>query len=201
MGHSVEVKKANTKQEFWGVAKLHLQYIPYGFLSFLGIDFLACMYAFMARDNNAILLVAMDKERVVGFVSGTVDVRSFYRRFIRKNILWGLILLPKLVTWASIKRALETLLYPLKHELGGLPQAELLSIVVDHPYQGKGISTLLYERLKKYFQMSGVREFKIIVGSTLMSAICFYQKMGATKITEIEVHKGCTSWVMLHRIT
>jgi len=183
-----------------GAAKLHLQYIPYGFLSFLGIDFLARMYAFMARDDTAVLLVAMDKERVVGFVSGTVDVRSFYRRFIIKNILWGLVLLPKLVTRDRIKGALETLFYPQKHELGGLPQAELLSIVVDRPYQGKGISTLLYERLKKYFQMSGVREFKIIVGSTLMSAICFYQKMGATKVTEIEVHKGCTSWVMLHHI-
>lgn len=197
----MEIRRAQNEAEYRQAADLHTQYIPTGFLSSLGSAFFNRMYAFIATDESAVLVVAVEGKRVIGFIAGTVDVRSFYRRFIRKNILWGLILLPKLVTWASIKRALETLLYPLKHELGGLPQAELLSIVVDHPYQGKGISTLLYERLKKYFQMSGVREFKIIVGSTLMSAICFYQKMGATKITEIEVHKGCTSWVMLHRIT
>ena len=178
------------------MAKLHQQYISQGFLSSLGIGFLARMYAFMAKDDAALLLVAVDRGTIVGFVSGTLDVGSFYRRFIRKNILSGFVLFPKLVTGGRLKRALETLLYPRKNKVMNLPKAELLSIVVDRAYQRTGVAQTLYEHLKQFYKIKGIQEFKIIVGSSLTSAICFYQKVGATKLTEIEVHEGYQSWVM-----
>jgi len=196
MEHKTEIRTARNEQEFLQVAHLHQQYIPLGFLSSLGIGFLARLYAFMAKDAAAFLLVAVDGGTVVGFVSGTVDVGSFYRRFIIKNILWGFVLLPKLVTRNTLKRALETLLYPRKNKVMNLPKAELLSIVVDRAYQGKGVAKSLYEHLEQFYRIKRIQEFKIIVGSTLTSAICFYQKVGATKLTEIEVHKGYQSWVM-----
>jgi ribosomal protein S18 acetylase RimI-like enzyme len=200
MEHKTEIRAARNEQEFLQVAHLHQQYIPLGFLSSLGIGFLARMYALMAKDDAALLLVAVDRGTIVGFVSGTVDVGSFYRRFIRKNILWGFVLLPKLVTGDRLKRALETLLYPRKNKAMNLPKAELLSIVVDHAYQGRGVATVLYEHLEQFYRSKSIPEFKIIVGSTLTSAICFYQKVGATKLTEIEVHKGFQSWVMHHQL-
>jgi len=196
MEHTAEIRKARNEQEFLQVAQLHQQYIPLGFLSSLGTGFLARIYAFMAKDDAALLLVAVERGTVVGFVSGTVDVGSFYRRFIIKNILWGFVLLPKLVTGDRLKRALETLLYPRKNKVMNLPKAELLSIVVDRAYQGKGVAKSLYEHLEQFYRIKRIQEFKIIVGSTLTSAICFYQKVGATKLTEIEVHEGYQSWVM-----
>ncbi len=196
----MEIREARHHAECRQAANLHRQNIPSGFLSSLGINLLTRMYAFIADDKYSTLIVAIDHDKVVGFISGTVNVSSFYRRFILKNILWGVILLPKLVAWKRLKTTVETLFYPRKEELINLPQAELLSIVVDRPYQGKGISALLYEGLKIFFQAKGVPAFKIIVGGTLSSAVRFYQKMGAHKITEIEVHAGCTSWVMLQQI-
>ena len=200
MEHIAKIREAHNQQEFLQIAKLHQQYIPLGFLSSLGSGFLTRMYAFMANDDAAILLVAVDRGTVVGFVSGTVDVGSFYRRFIIKNILRGFVLIPKLVTGDRLKRAFETLLYPRKNKAMNLPKAELLSIVVDRAYQGKGVAQSLYEHLKQFYKSKRVREFKIIVGSTLTPAICFYQKMGATKLTEIEVHEGYRSWVMHHQL-
>ena len=200
MEHTAEIKKACNQQEFLQVAQLHQQYIPIGFLSSLGIDFLARMYAFMAKDDASILLVAVKRETVVGFVSGTVDLGSFYRRFIKKNILWGIVLLPKLVTGDRMKRALETLLYPRKNKAMNLPKAELLSIVVDRAYQGRRVAKSLYEHLEQFCKSKRIREFKIIVGSTLTPAICFYQKMGAKKLAEIEVHEGYQSWVMYQQL-
>lgn len=196
----MEIRQAQNDAEYRQAAGLHKQYIPTGFLSSLGIGFLTRMYTFIACDTYSILIVAIENEKVIGFVTGAVDVSRLYRRFIIKNVLWGVMLLPTLITWNRVKTAFETLLYPRKEELINLPQAELLSIVIDRPYQGQGISTLLYEHLKIFFQARGISAFKIIVGGTLSAAICFYQKMGATKVTEIEVHKGCASWVMLQQI-
>jgi hypothetical protein len=51
-----------------------------------------------------------------------------------------------------------------------------------------------------FFKERGIEEFKVVVGSTLNSAVRFYEKMGAAKIAEIEVHEGCRSWVLSQHI-
>ena len=77
---------------------------------------------------------------------------------------------------------------------GGLPKKELLSIVVDPEFHGKGYAESLFQSLcKKFKLMGGEKSFKIIVGKNLDRAHAFYLKMGATFNKEIQVHKGMIS--------
>ena len=196
----MKITTATTKEQCIQAAQLHRQYIASGFLSSLGDRTLGVIYRFIATDSQSVLIIALQDEQVVGFVSGTIDVDKFYKRFMAKNILFGFNILPKIFSPKRMKRLIETLLYPSKNKEQNLPPAELLSIVVDREFQGQGISQQLYQKLVEFFQAKEVSEFKIIVGAELLPAIHFYRKMGAGKLSEIEVHKGSKSWVMYHKL-
>lgn len=81
-----------------------------------------------------------------------------------------------------------------------MPEAELLSIVVDEAYRGKGISPRLFNKLIEEFKKVGIEKFKVVVGSNLLPACRFYEKMGGVFHSEIEVHKGERSRVYVWEI-
>jgi GNAT superfamily N-acetyltransferase len=172
------------------VSKLHYQYIPSGFLSSLGISFLNLLYKSMIDSKYAFCIVVEEEGKIIGFVSGTVSVGGFYKEFLKKNFLMAsIILLPKFLNLKIARRIFETFFYPVKKEQN-LPNAELLSIVVEKNYQGKGISQKLFERLVEEFSKKGINQFKVVVGSNLIPACKFYEKMGGVLQQEIEIHKG-----------
>jgi len=176
--------------EVYQVAKLHQTYMDKGFLCKLGSDFLARLYAEMIASENAFCIVAHDGVHVAGFVSGTKHVAGFYKEFISRNFIGvGLILLPKIFSLTTIKKILETLLYPSKKE-GDLPDAELLSIIVDEPYRGRGVSRDLFNALVDEFACQSIHRFKIVVGDDLKSACRFYEHAGCVLHSELEVHAG-----------
>jgi len=78
--------------------------------------------------------------------------------------------------------------------------SELISIVVKQNCRNKGIAKALYESLIHFFKEKKVKKFKILVGSNLKEAQRFYEKMGAEKIDEIEIHKGMKSFLYIHNI-
>lgn len=196
----MEIRPAQNYSEYCQAAELHKQYIPSGFLSSLGSGFLTRMYSCIATDESSALIVVMEEGTVVGFITGTVNVSRFYQRFIRKNILRGFLLIPRLLTRERLQKMTETLVYPGRHKKLHLPDAEILSMVVDQTHQGKGISTLLFEQLISFYRQHNVSETKFIIGNTLLSSIHFFEKMGAVKGEQIEMHKGSRSWVMRYRI-
>ena len=81
-----------------------------------------------------------------------------------------------------------------------MPKAELLSIVVNETYRGKGISQKLFARLVEEFKKRGSEQFKVTVGSNVKPACRFYEKMGGILHAEIEVHKGEKSRVYVWEI-
>lgn len=182
------------------ISELHYQYISSGFLSSLGISLLRLLYQSMITSKHSFCFVAEEDGRVVGFVSGTTDVGEFYKEFFKKNFLKAsLILLPKALNPQMIRKVLETLLYPVKKEQD-LPNAELLSIVVDKNYQGKDNSQKLFEGLVEEFKKRNVKQFKVVVGANLLPACKFYEKMGGVLQKVIEVHKGDKSRVYVWNI-
>lgn len=198
--YSMEIRTAQNYSEYCQAAELHKHYIPSGFLSSLGSRFLTRLYSFIATDESATLIVAVEEGTVVGFISGTTDLGQLYMRFMLKNVLWGVLLIPRIIGYGTLKKLVETLKYPVKKRNSQLPPAELLSIVVCEEFRGKGISHQLYKQQLLYFKERGIRDFKVVVGMTLSAAVRFYEKMGALKTAETEVHKGYGSWVMIQRI-
>jgi len=182
------------------VAKLHQTYMERGFLSTLGSTFLARLYAAMLASEHAFCIVARDGAQVAGFVSGTKHVAGFYKEFILRDFFSvGLILLPKIISLPTMKKMLETLVYPSK-EKGDLPDAELLSIVIDKRYRGQGVSVELFNALVDEFASQSVNRFKVVVGANLTAANRFYEKAGGEVVKQIEVHKGEMSNIYLFDI-
>ncbi|MBG31299.1 MAG: hypothetical protein CMI31_15080, partial [Opitutae bacterium] len=104
---------------------------------------------------------------------------------------------------SRIKSILEVLRYswarPQKSSLV-IPCSELLSIVVEPAFRGKGVAQGLYERLKDFFCSSDVPGFKIAVGSDLLSAHRFYCRIGAKPLLDFQVHDGETSILFLQSL-
>jgi ribosomal protein S18 acetylase RimI-like enzyme len=175
------------RQHVPAVALLHKKYIDRGFMSSLGTAFLEQLYDSMMTSDNAYCLVAEEDGELHGFISGTYELRSFYKDFIRTKLLRvSLMLLPRLIKPSVFRKVVESFIYPSKQ--GNMPGAELMSIVVSEKFRGKGVSENLFNNLLAEFKQRNVKKFKVTVGSNLQAANRFYQKMGGMLHAEIEVH-------------
>jgi len=159
--------------------------------------FLALLYQAVDESPSGALIVARENDQVVGFVSGTVGMGSVYRQLLRHGLRLMVALAPSLLKPNRLWRIIEILRYNQRgHDHGPkLPEAELLSIVVDPAFRGAAHAESLYRRLADFFADRGEREFKITVGAALAPAHRFYRRMGALPAAEIEVHQGARSIV------
>ena len=88
----------------------------------------------MAEDNN----------RAIGFVAFTENLNKLYKSAIKsKGIKFVFSIGFKLFKPSVCKRIFQNIFYPAKTEKLNLPQAELLSIVIDPESQGRGIARQL----------------------------------------------------------
>lgn len=183
------------------VAQLHIDNIDQGFLPVLGRDFLALMYECIDLDAKAELLVVEEDDRIIGFVSAASGLGGIYRKMLRRWWRLTKALAPSLLHPARVKRILEVLRYsavPAPKDL--LPSMELLSLAVAPEWRGKGSAQSLYRALVTRLNERGVDAFRIVVGASLAPAHRFYQRMGAGRATEVEVHGGEISTIYVHRI-
>ncbi|MBN1897728.1 MAG: GNAT family N-acetyltransferase [Spirochaetes bacterium] len=181
------------------ISYLHKTFIPTGFLSSLGRKFLYLLYKNLYFYKGAILLVAQYEGNVIGFISGVKDINKFFKYFYKKNILKIIpILFLRVFRFKVLKGVIELVFYPRKHFLCDLPRSELLGIVVEKKYHGKGVATKLMNQLKKEFKRMKCKKFKVVVGSRLKQAILFYEKSGFKRIGQIQIHKGIMSYIFVN---
>ena len=175
------------------IAELHYSALNTGFLSKLGVGFLNALYKYLIK--NEIVLVAREGDKVWGYVSCSLNSAKVMRRFILNpegvfKFLVGVISNPSLII-----HSIETLSVPLKHKSAGrkestpeLPGVELLSISVDPNSQKHGIGTSLLAELEKRLRETGVKQYKVIAGSSLTGANQFYKKNGFVQVTTVNIH-------------
>lgn len=188
-------RKAETR-DIKNLAYLHKKNIHWGFLTSLGENVLRWVYHALVMYRGGVVIVAEDRGRIAGFVSGVENLKGYYAFFFKRYFFR---IVPLLFTKLfSIRKILETLLYPKKSQRNlALPSEELLSIVVDGEYQGQGIAKGLYEELRKWFKSRGVSEFKTTVGEDNLKSIKFFQKIGCREEGVEEIHKGERSKVFV----
>lgn len=198
--NNIEIVSAE-QNDIYLIADLHKKYINKGFLNLLGIKFLILLYHNLIIFNKGILFTVKKDNRILGFISGVTNVKKFYKYFLQTNFfrLFVLIIF-KLFNMKIIKGVFEILFYPQKSTKIKTPDAELLSIVVDKEYQGKGIAKILLNKLVTEFKNKKIENFKVIVGAELKRAVNFYEKAGFIKFSDIEVHKGIKSYVYVYKI-
>ncbi len=171
------------------VGRLHQDGIIKGFISTLGIEFLTDLYLAIDRSEKGFVFVGLDDNGTTrGFVCGATTVGGVYRSVLfRRGWLHVRILARRLLNPRTLWRILESLVYPVRSPKG-LPDAELLSIVVDPDTRGSGIATDLLAALLTEFRKQGCPQIKVLVRADLERANAYYVKHGFTLATTVESH-------------
>ena len=193
-----EIKITNiTDEEIRAVANIHAESISLGFLSQLGPKFLFYLYKSIYECPQTELVIAKKNNLTLGFITGCSSLRPVLKHLLKNYFFAASIsIIPKLANVSTIKRIFEIITYSTKDtDKLNLPPVELLSLAVTEPYRGYGVAENLYEKLQYQFKLSGLTEFKIIVGEDLLQAQKFYERMGATKVDTIDLHKNSTSFI------
>jgi glycosyltransferase involved in cell wall biosynthesis/ribosomal protein S18 acetylase RimI-like enzyme len=180
------------------LARIHREALPEGFLSSLGERFLRRMYLALARDPDAVALVAEDGNGVVGFATGVRSVRGFYRRFyLRHGFQAAVAAAPNLLHGGMIRRITETAAYPADSR--DLPDSELLSIAVADGWRSHGVGRALARGILDGLADRGAREIKVVVGAENEGGNRFYAGIGFEHRARISVHAGTPSNVWVYR--
>jgi glycosyltransferase involved in cell wall biosynthesis/ribosomal protein S18 acetylase RimI-like enzyme len=187
-----------TDSDVADLADMHVNGISSGFLPRLGKRFMEVLYSAMVRQSGTVVLIATDDIGPVGFVSGVVDTGSFYRQFLRTQ-WWraALAVIPRVLKPSNMRRVWETLRYGDGEEAG--PSSELLAMSVVPRARRRGLALDLGNHLLEALASLGVDEVKVVVGSDNRAAVAAYGKMGFGASTQIEVHAGESSEVMVWR--
>jgi glycosyltransferase involved in cell wall biosynthesis/ribosomal protein S18 acetylase RimI-like enzyme len=181
------------------MARLHADGMPDAFLPALGQRFLTRLYRALVGDPQSVALVADSGGEVVGFATGVVSVREFYRRFARQHgPAAALAAAPRLVRPSVIRRVLETARYPSSSsELGELPDAELLSIAVTPANRTGGTGRALADGVLLGLADLGASDIKVVVGAANHGANRFYARVGFRPAGHLSVHQGTPSNVWI----
>lgn len=189
------------------VAILHATGINQGFLSSLGVSFLALLYEAIDSSDDAILLIEYGHGRAVGFVSGAPSLGPIYKALLRRPIRLISALWPVLISPVKLWRILELTIHAFwpfgkKPESGTpvLPKFELISISVSLNERRSGVALRLYQALKEAAAERGFDAFKIVVGEQLNSAHKFYTRMGAVPVGKTAVHGNAASIIYVQEI-
>jgi len=188
-----------TKKDAIQIAKIHKQEINQGFLSQLGIKFLSKLYEAMILSQNSFVVVAKKNDEIIGFISGCINIKEFYKDFLKKYTFWAIIiLLPKFLNIKTIKKIVETLKYSEKKE--DLPKTELLVIAVEKEFHGQKIAIKMFDSFVNEMKNKKIKQFKVVVGEELKRAIGFYEKMGFKFHSNTQIHQNNLSRIYIYNI-
>lgn len=198
------------KDEAQQIAEIHKKEIKSGFLSSLKLLFLTKLYSAIINSCFSFCVVAKEKGKIIGFVSGVTNVDRLYLYFMRRYFFHSTVaLLPRAFSFKTLKKILETLFYPIRKighfiKKGGkkekLPKAELLSIAIEKNFQRQGIGKKLIEQFISEIKKRKIKSFKVIVGENLKSAVKFYEKNGFEFVKKIKIHGNQLSRVYVYHI-
>jgi ribosomal protein S18 acetylase RimI-like enzyme len=177
------------------VAALHAERIGEGFLATLGPRFLTRLYRRIALSPAAVLVVAEDGERIVGFVAAATSTRRLYGEFLRRDAVpAGFAAAPAVIR--APRRVWETLRYGSADD-GDLPAAEVLSIAVAADAEGRGIGgTLLGAALDRLAE-AGTPAVRVVTAVGNDAALAMYERAGFRRRTRTEVHAGVPQEVLV----
>ena len=182
---------------FSAIARLHIEGIPFGFLSSLGERFLANLYAAIAKESEStVIFERNERGEVIGFVSGTLNISRCYTHVISRHpFSLGMPIIPKMLSVTNFKRAIETLRYAFQqqpnntHKTEQKPLPELLSIVVSDTARGKGVGRKLVCELETFMKAhSYAGPYKVVTSADDPRSNAFYQSMGFTLYSEFHHH-------------
>jgi ribosomal protein S18 acetylase RimI-like enzyme len=184
---TVSIRKASPDDSH-AVAALHLAEIPWGLLTSMGPRFVEAFYKTLLGSDLGFAFLAETDGRPIGYVTGVVHWRRFYRMFLRRNLLMAArVVARRLFDLARWRRLLETTRYATSTAVS---DAELLSIALRPEARGTGASTGLVRALLDEFARRGIRRVRVTTASENVAAARVYERTGFELVGEEEIHPG-----------
>ena len=203
-----------SKNDLDDIANLHTEVFPNYFLTHLGKNVLRLFYSQFVGQQNNIGMVAVSSGNIVGFVTGTTQAPTLYRKFYRCYFIKvASAVLIRLITdpvvrggfFSRISHVFQALVALIAgagagagagaylHDIGGNEgitsteiTARLLSIGVASSSRGNGIAESLVDFLCDVMANNGEKAIGLSVLSNNKHAISFYEKSGWVR--EFETH-------------
>jgi ribosomal protein S18 acetylase RimI-like enzyme len=169
------------------IASLHIRQIHWGLLAQMGDEFVEAFYRALIRSRLGFCFVAERGGRPVGFASGVVDWRRFYREFLLQHVGLAVRVLVAGLRQGRWRRMLQTTRYATS---GALPAAELVSVAVEPAAQGAGVASALVRCVLEEFAARGVGAVRVTAGGTNQAARRLYERAGFGLQSEMEIHPG-----------
>lgn len=171
------------------VACLHIQGIPTGFISSLGQEFVASLYEAIAEDKNSFGFVAVESDKVLGFVTFSTNLSRLYKYVAsKKGFRFAFVLAKRMLSLRIIKKIWDNLFYPSKMKKMDLPDAELLSIAVASDGRGRGIAKQLVDAGFEECLKRGIDKVKVLVAADNEVANKLYKKCGFKLAGQMDSH-------------
>ncbi len=179
------------------VAHVHASALAGDFLPGLGEPFLQVFYRSTIEIGAAFGFAAMEGSRLQGFVMGTSDTHTLFRRVVwTAGLRLGWAALPAVLRRPQLlTRIAETFLYPSRESV--TPEtAELLVIAVDGDLRGRRIGEALVSRLNAEFIGLGIQVYKVTVLESNTGANRFYRRLGFQPAGEFMLYQK--KWNVYH---
>lgn len=184
---TVSIRKASP-DDSPSVAALHLAEIPWGLLTSMGPRFVEAFYRTLLGSDLGFAFLAEREGRAIGYITGVVHWRQFYRAFLRRNLLMAArVVARRLFDLTRWRRLLETTRYATSTAVS---DAELLSIALRPEARGTGAATSLVRALLDEFARRGIRRVRVTTASDNVAATRVYERTGFEFVGEEEIHPG-----------
>ena len=165
------------------IVRIHCQAFATFFLTRLGPRFLMKYYRLVMEHPSGILIIAANKDDVVGFVAGFASPAKFYVEMKKRKISFALASMPSLLRSPGIIRRLwidfrevRTQARPAAPHETGVGGS---SIGVDPAWSGRGIGQGLLEAYVAEARKHGLKAFTLTTDADDNDAVNqFYRKVG-----------------------
>ncbi|NIA07970.1 MAG: GNAT family N-acetyltransferase [Actinobacteria bacterium] len=177
-----------TSEHVVTVALLHKENISSGFISSLGPTFIKQLYRGIAGCESAFCLVALEEDRVLGFIAGAESVGKLYKSvLLKRGLLMSACLVRFVFSLRTISKIFQTLLYPSRTSQE-YPPAEILSVAVAPDARRMGVGHKLMHAALDEFKRRGIGEVKVAVAAANKPANQYYLKEGFQKAGAYDSH-------------
>jgi len=171
------------------IAMLHIEGIRTGFISSLGVNFVASLYKAIAQTESSFGFIVEEDGSILGFVALCTNLNRLYKSVLLRHAhTLPVLLAGKIFSFRQLRNTLETLFYPRRTKKMDLPSAELLSIVVAEKERRKGLATDLIQKSFAECSLRAIEQVKVLVGASNRPANRLYIKCGFKVADQINSH-------------